>query len=110
MSFIFQKMYDAISSQYKIYKAKRAKRKFFIKQLNKYQIDIEQFYKLQRIFFNENDLNNSDNNYDSELSEHTFNKIEEVSKIGFNVNHENQWPAMEHLIKLKKYKKVIPIT
>ena len=82
------------------------KRQHFNNQINKYHLNLNQFFSLKRMLNEDEDEDEKerDDTYDSES---TFNKLEHVSKLGIKVNNENLWPTIKYATS-KNNKKVIP--
>jgi len=93
-----------LSSCYSVYKENSVKRQHFNNQINKYHLNLSQFYSLKRML-NEDEKEKED----TENSESTFNKLEYVSKIGIQVNNENMWPTIKFATKKRNCKNVIPV-
>jgi len=95
-------IYIRIVACYSIYKKNRIKRQHFNNQINKYHLNLSQFFSLKRMLNEDEDEDEKerDDTYDSES---TFNKLEHVAKLGIKVNNDIQWPATS-----KNNKKVIP--
>ena len=96
-----------LSSCYSVYKENSVKRHHLNNQINKYHLNISQFYSLKRRLNEDEDEKEKDDTYDSES---TFNKLEHVRKLGIKVNNENMWPTIKYVTTKKiNCKKVIPI-
>lgn len=95
-----------LSYCYSVYKENSMKRQHFNTQINKYHLNVSQFYSLKRMLNEDEDEKEKDN---AEDSESTFNKLEYVSKIGIKVNNENMWPTIKFATKKINCKKVIPL-
>ena len=85
-------IYIRIVACYSIYKENRIKRQHFNNQINKYHLNLSQFFSLKRMLNEDEDEDEKerDDTYDSES---TFNKLEHVAKLGIKVNNDIQWPA-----------------
>jgi hypothetical protein len=98
---------DRLASCYNTYKENNVKRQHFNNQINKYHLNLSQFYSLKRRLNEDEDENEKDNTEDSES---TFNKLEHANKLGIKVNNENMWSVIKMATTTKRNcKKVIPI-
>ena len=99
-------IYEYLMSCYYKNKENRVKRQYFNNQINKYHLNLGQFFSLKRMLNEDEDIDEKekDDTYDSES---TFNKLERVSKLGIKVNNENLWPTIKY-VTTKNNKKVIP--
>ncbi len=89
-------IYEYMMSYYYKNKENRIKRQHFNNQINKYHLNLSQFFSLKRIFNEgeDEDEKEKDDTYDSES---TFNKLEHISKLGIKVNNENLWPTIKYM-------------
>ena len=131
-------IYIRIIAYYSIYKENRTKRQHFNNQINKYHLNLSQFFSLhlctsktptksadlsdkcnsyhalkkcegvKRMLNEDEDIDEKESG-DTYDSESTFNKLEHVSKLGIKVNNENLWPTIKY-ITVKNRRTVIPAT